>query len=210
MLETTLTWEVRKQVIGIVSDNPNVMLAMFSQLVEEFPNAISVPCTLHVINLMLKDILAGPLVQKLVDKVKKIANYFKSDIGVPSPWLRGMGKDTKVVHGFVSHVETRLYSIAMVCESVYNYMAWLQHIVTQSDASCNPPEAHQLIVTQSDASCNPPEAHDMNLMIEWIEDDMAFASLKEMILLMEPFIAVIPILDASWHVSELRHQNNCN
>jgi hypothetical protein len=163
-----------KQVIAIVTDNPSVMVSMRTMIKDEFPNVIGVPCVLHVVNLMLKDTLGIAAITPVVDKIKTIANFFKA--GFWQVQALEWGKSNNVTHGFVTHVETRWYSMAKVCKSVVSYQRFLQDVA---------------------GKFNVREKRVHRELIDYILDDMMFAVAKEVVEIVNPFVEAIAILEAS-------------
>lgn len=73
------------RILAIVSDSANVMVAMKNNGIKAFPQVYSVPCVLHVLNLVTHDFLQSTQVKSTARDAIELASflnrsYFYSDV----------------------------------------------------------------------------------------------------------------------------------
>ena len=110
----------------VVTDSPTTMLKYRHLLSEEYSHIVPLPCTLHVANLLTKDIckLEGlmDIVKgncKIMNFLTKLYKWFHSS----QEWAK---KNNNNTCSFQSLCETHWYSMCKVCMSIAYYQAFLE------------------------------------------------------------------------------------
>ena len=111
----------------VVADSPTPMLKYRHLLSEEYSHNAPLPCTLHVANLLTKDICR---LEGLIDIVKgncKIVNFFTKShkwFHASQEWAK---KNKNNKYSFQSLCETHQYSMCKVCMLIAYYQAFLKY-----------------------------------------------------------------------------------
>jgi hypothetical protein len=111
-----------QQVIAFVTDSPSVMIALRNSLSDAYPNIIGLPCALHVINLMIKDLCnVDPA---FLTDIKHLITFYNDGIwkATAEKWAKDQGKPRAVP----TYARTRWYSLAKISMSIDHYETWLK------------------------------------------------------------------------------------
>ena len=106
--------------VALVTDSPNVMEKMRSDIHKDFKNIIPLKCSLHVLNLISKDIAHLENSHEIIKDNCKIINFFKSSHTMFS-WIKTYQKENNIKHILQSFTESRWYSLAKLCLSIDTY-----------------------------------------------------------------------------------------
>jgi hypothetical protein len=80
------------------------------ELGQKFPNVVGLPCSLHVFNLMVKDMIADSHAKQILKDNQALVNYF-TVAGVWKESLRTWCQKNEVTYWLTDYVETRWYSV---------------------------------------------------------------------------------------------------
>lgn len=82
------------------------MVSAKKKMIDKIPALISVPCMLHLLNLVTKDILGDESIKEIVALASRISAHFRR-AHVWGDHLRKWAEETKKPATFKSHCETR-------------------------------------------------------------------------------------------------------
>jgi len=99
--QATESFEVN--IVGLVTDNCNTMVAMRRQFALEFPNMITYGCNSHLLNLIGKKLTP----EELKIKIVKVQKFFRNH-DLPASYLKKLGGNRPIIPGdtrWNSHME---------------------------------------------------------------------------------------------------------
>ena len=119
-------------ILAIVTDSPNVMEKMKTEVQNDYNNIIPIKCALHILNLISKDIAHQDSSREIIKDNSKIINFFKSSHLMLS-WIKNYQKEKDIKNTIQSFTESRWYSLSKLCLSVHTYKAAFQKAAETCD-----------------------------------------------------------------------------
>lgn len=125
LLDKNLTAAIQDKLIAIVSDSAAVMVCMKNMFIGERPKVLSIPCVLHILNLVSKEMVEHVSIEKYVTGAKKIAASFRrshfwgDQIKI---WAEGSGLPAAIK----VYTETRWFSFGECLESIIAKEKWFK------------------------------------------------------------------------------------
>lgn len=78
LLNENLTADLQDKLVAIVSDSAAVMVRTKNMFIEDHSKVLSIPCILHILNLISKEMIEHSSIEKYVTGTKKIASCFRA------------------------------------------------------------------------------------------------------------------------------------
>lgn len=113
------------RVVSIVTDSASVMKATKVNIVKEIGSMCALPCVLHILNLISKDVINHDSMQDLRKGATTVSTYFRKS----HYWadkLKEWGEQNKVSGIIKSYCETRWFSFFEMCESIADKEDWFK------------------------------------------------------------------------------------
>lgn len=108
------------EVLGIITDSASNMISMKSKFVESFPTSFSLPCVLHVLNLVTQDLLKQDVFKENAKMVIEIASFFNRSYYF-TECFQNWGKAKQVQGKIITFSATRWFGITDTCRSILKY-----------------------------------------------------------------------------------------
>ena len=123
-----------RKAVGICTDSPSTMVKFRKDLilVDGFSWLISIPCSLHVLNNLIKDICKDEKVAPVVSANSKLTSFFTSS----HFWLesaRSWMKENNIKKGLTTLARTRWYSMSQVCLCVNSFKSFFFSAMLKSN-----------------------------------------------------------------------------
>lgn len=120
------------KLVAVVSDSAAVMKVTKRKLVAAVPNMTDVPCVLHIINLINKDVVNHISMTDLYKGACKISEHFRRSYW--STKLVEWGKSNKKSGVIHSYTETRWFSFYEMLQSISSKEQWFKTTFDMSTA----------------------------------------------------------------------------
>lgn len=111
--------------VAIVSDSAAVMVRTKNMFIEDHSKVLSIPCILHILNLISKEIIEHSSIEKYVTGTKKIASCFRRShfwADQIKIWAKENGQPAAIK----SYTETRFLSFVESLESIVAKEDWFR------------------------------------------------------------------------------------
>lgn len=98
-----------QKIIALVTDNMNVMKAVWVEIESRYPKIAAYGCAAHGVNLLIKDILSLPQHVKTMNDSNKVIQFFNNHHIAHAKYQEKM-KGAGVTHKLTSSVKTRWFT----------------------------------------------------------------------------------------------------
>lgn len=117
------------RVVSIVTDSANVMKCTKKIIAREIQSITPLPCVLHVLNLVSKDVVnhSMPEMKDMKNGATTVSTFFRKS-HYWGNFLKDWGEEKKVSGVIKSHCETRWFSFFDMCESISLKEEWFKSV----------------------------------------------------------------------------------